>query len=69
MDKERIWQTATEDIPVLKAFCERELGKIAEEILGRATLKQRCSFTMAFGHRFDAVHGHPAYAPLPAASA
>ena len=22
-----------------------------------------------FGHRFDAVHGHPAYAPLPAASA
>ncbi len=29
MDKERIWQTATEDIPVLKAFCERELGKIA----------------------------------------
>ena len=29
MDKERIWQTATEDIPVLKAFCERELVQIA----------------------------------------
>ena len=25
MDKDRIWQTATEDVPALKAYCERAL--------------------------------------------
>ena len=25
MDKDRIWQTATEDVPMLKAYCERAL--------------------------------------------
>ena len=25
MDKDRIWQTATEDVPALKAYCEHEL--------------------------------------------
>ena len=25
MEKDRIWQTATEDVPALKAYCERAL--------------------------------------------
>lgn len=30
MDKERVWQTATEDIPVLTTFCKKALADILE---------------------------------------
>lgn len=31
MDKATIWETATTDIPALKAFCEEELAKTRQE--------------------------------------
>ena len=38
MDKDRIWQTATEDVPALKAYCERALTEDFLANMQQATL-------------------------------
>lgn len=43
MDKDRIWQTATEDVPALKAYCERALTEDFKQICNR----RRCQHSVA----------------------
>ena len=38
MDKDRIWQTATEDVSALKAYCERALIETFKRIFRQAEL-------------------------------
>ena len=56
MDKERIWQTATEDVPALKAYCERAMAESFYENIPQAALSTRCRlfFMLSETGKFEA---------------
>ena len=56
MDKERIWQTATEDVPALKAYCECAMAESFYENIPQAALSTQCRlfFMLSETGKFEA---------------